>query len=488
MKRLVLVAVAGSLLAGTAGCGETPPPEQTVTVARVGTRELSVPTLVALLGQSTVQLRTEDLGAIVDLWIDYQLLAKAAASSDSLGDRQLLDQAIWAQVANSRAREWYQRVSKTWPMSVGDPKALYDAGEILAVRQILLTVPQAALPLQRVAIRERIDSLRRTLTPANFAANAAKYSADESSARQGGQLPAWLARRKVMVPEFEIGVLATRPGAISGLISSPSGVHIVYRQTYAEAADLAAILVKQLAVQRAESTYFAALETANNVQVSADAPKLVRAIVADLSRYADSTMVLATTKGGDFTAAKLVRWVNAYPPEHAMRSRLANAPDTLVPKVVRDLVRNELFLRQADSAGVELTPEETAGYRTELRNFVLSAWGTLGIASQMLPDSVRQLAPAGRETFMAQRIDAFIANMIAKQGLVVQIPRPLRQLLRSRYPGSEVFRAGIEAALDGAAKVRASSDSARNANTPPANGPARPAVPQGQSGAAKPKA
>ncbi len=488
MKRLVYVAMSGCLLAGTASCGETPLKEQTATVARVGTRELSVQTLTELLGQSKVQLRTEEARTIVDLWIDYQLLTRAAANNDSLGEQRLLDKAIWAQVANSRAREWYQRVSKTWPLTVGDPKAMYDAGQILAVRQILLAVPQAALPMQRAAIRQGVDSLRRALTPANFAENARKYSADEGSARDGGLLSPWPARRNIMVPEFEVGVLATRPGAISGLISTSSGVHFVYRQTYAEAAAPVAALVKQLAVQQAESTYFAGLESANDVRVSADAPRLVRRIVANLATYADSTMVLATTKGGDFTAGQLVRWVSAYPPEQAMQARLANAPDTLVPKVIRDLVRNELFLKQADSAGVQLVPEEIAGYRTELRNFVLSAWGTLGIAPQMLPDSVRQLRPEAREALMAQRIDAFFSSMVAKQGLTVQIPRPLRQLLRARYPDSEMFTANLEAALDGAARVRAAADSARNANAPPAAMPALPGTPPRATGATKPKA
>ena len=454
MKKVALVAVAGGVLVGIISCGKKPPSEKTVAVATAGAAQLSVQSLAGLLGRSMVPLRKEEVTAIVDQWIDSQLLAKAAATGDSLSDETLLDRATWAQVANARARLWYERVSKTWPLTIGDPRAMYDGGQILAARQILLAVPQTALPIQRTAIRQSIDSLRRALTTANFAANARKYSTDEVSARVGGLLPAWPARRAVMVPVFEAGVLATRPGAISGLISSPFGVHIIYRLTYAEAAAPVALVVRQLAVQRAESVYFAALESANTVRVASDAPKLVRAIVADPTGVADTGVVLATTKHGDFTGAKMMRWVSAYPAGQGMQAALANAPDTLVPKIIRDLVRNEIFLRQADSAGIVLSPKQVAGYRRDLQSFVLSAWGTLGIAPAMLADSVRKLPPAALEQFMIRRIDTFIANMVSKQGLVVQIPRPLRELLRARYPAVTVSRAGIDAALDQAASMR----------------------------------
>ena len=455
MNKVALALIAGGVLAVATSCGKQQPTEKTSTVATAGVAQLSVQSLAGLLGNSRVPLRKEEVTAIVEQWIDCQLLAKAAATGDSLTDSTLLDRATWAQVANARARLWYERVSKTWPLSLGDPKAMYDAGQFLAARQILLAVPQKALPLERTVIRQRIDSLRRSLTPANFAEFARKYSTDEFSARVGGLLAAWPARRGVMVPEFETGVLATKPGDISGLISSPFGVHIIYRLKYAEAAVSVAAAIRQRATQQAESTYFGTLERVNDVRVAADAPKLVRAIVADFTGVADTAVVLATTIHGDFTGARLVRWVNAYPPEQGMRVALGNAPDTLVPKIIRDLVRNELFLRQADSAGVALPPNQRAGYRRDLQKFVLSAWGTLGVSPSMLTDSLRKLPPAALEQFMVRRIDKFIANMVTKQGLVVQIPQSLRELLRTRYPGVTVSRAAVDAALQGAAKVRA---------------------------------
>ncbi|MCU0618569.1 MAG: peptidyl-prolyl cis-trans isomerase [Gemmatimonadaceae bacterium] len=444
MKRFALAAIAGSLLLGTAGCGKDALSAHADTVAKAGTEELSVKTLADLLGQSKVPLRKDVVRVIADLWIDYQ-----------------------------------QTVSKTWTVDASDAQARYDAGDILAARHILISVPPNSAPIQRAAIQQRADSLRRLLTVANFAENAAKFSADQGSAKQGGQLPAWPKGRNVMVPEFEAGVVGTKPGQISAPVASQFGFHIIYRPTFAEAAQLVAPVVQQLAAQRAESTYFAGLEKAADVKVKADAPKMVRDIIADIDAYTDSKMVLASVKGGDFTAAQMVRWVNAYPPEQSLQAQIANAPDTVIPNLVRNFVRNELFLRQADSAKVALTPQESEGYRKELRDFVSSSQGTLGVAPAMLPDSIRKASPEVRKQFIARRIDTFLTNMLTKDGMFVQIPRPLSQLLRARYTGAKVFDAGVDKTLEAATKARTSADSARNAAAPPSAAPVPGAPPAG---------
>lgn len=492
MKHLARAALAGSLLLGAAACGgKDAIGAHADTVAKAGTEELSAATIADLVGKSKVPLRKDVVKAVAEFWIDYQLLAKAAASGDSTIDEATLDKALWAPTANLRAQKYYQQVSKTWPVGGGDPKARYEAGDILAARHILIGVPPNAAPIQRAQIQQRADSLRRLLTAANFAENAAKFSQDPGSAKQGGQLPAWPAGRKVMVEEFENGVKATKPGAISGIVGSQFGFHIIYRPTYEEAAALVAPVMQVLAQQQAESTYFDRLEKANAVSVKADAPKMVRDVIADPEGFADSKMVVASVKGGDFTAAQLVRWVQAYPPEQNLQAQIANAPDTVIPNLVRNFVRNELFLRAADSAKVGLSAEETAGFRKELRELVASSQGTLGVAPAMLPDSVRKMTVDQRQAFLAKRINTFVENMLLKDGLFVQVPTPLRQLLRTKYPGSRTFDAGLEKAMELATKVRQSADSARNNAAPPtaapvpgAAGAAGPAMPGMQGGAA----
>ncbi|MCU0625847.1 MAG: peptidylprolyl isomerase [Gemmatimonadaceae bacterium] len=485
MKSLALAATAGSLLLGLAGCGgKDALSAHTDTVAKAGAEELSVKTLADLAGQSKVPLKKDVLKVVADLWIDYQLLARAAASGDSLFDAKLLDQALWAPYVNIKAQKWYQQVSKTWPVTVSPTEAQtrYDAGEVLVARHILLAVRPNAAPIERAAIQQRADSLRRVVNAGNFAQLAGQFSTDPGSAKQGGQLPPWPSKKNVMVPEFENGVLATKPGQISGLVASQFGFHIIYRPTYAEVAQQVAPVVQQLAQQRAESTYFDNLEKSSDVKVKADAPKMVRDIVADADAFKDNKMVLATMKGGDFTAAHMVRWIGAYPQENNLPSQIANAPDTVIPNLVRNFVRNELFLRQADSAKIALTAEEMGNFRKELSDFVASSWGTLGVAPAMLPDSIKKATPEVRQRFVAQRINTFVANMLTKDGLFVQMPRPLEQLLRLKYPDVKVYDSGLDAALEAATKIRTSADSARNAKAPPSAVPGLPGQPGAGNG------
>ena len=478
MKLLLLAALSLAALS-LAACGSGSEPQGTTNVATAGSQQLTTIKLADLMGKSQVPLRAEDARAIAELWIDYQLLATAAATGDSLTDPKLVDDAIWAQVANARAGRWHARVSTAWPLDSIDGEQLYNAGMILMARQILLAVPAAAPPLQTRMIRASIDSIRRSLTRENFAANAKKLSADLVTVGNGGLMSPWPAQRGVMVPEFEAGVAATPVGTISGLIPTSFGVHIVYRLTYAEAAAQVAVLTRQLAAERAESTYFAGLEQAAEIKLVPDAALMARMISQEMDAYADSTNVIATTKQGDFTAARLVRWVSASPPEEGMQGRLRNAPDSLVSLMLRDIIRNNLFLQQADSAGVTLTRAETDVFQKQLHTLVGSIMGTLGLSPAMMPDSIRKQGADVRQQFLSKRADAAIANMVAYGAVVAQIPRPVRRLLRARFPEAAVSTDGIDITLAAAQRIRVSADSARNAAQPvapsgPAASPAKP--------------
>src|SRR5688572_22349539 len=52
--------------------------------ARAGSQELSVTRLGELLGASKIPLRRDVVQTVADMWVNYQLLARAAAHSDTL--------------------------------------------------------------------------------------------------------------------------------------------------------------------------------------------------------------------------------------------------------------------------------------------------------------------------------------------------------------------------------------------------------------------
>ncbi|MDZ7630761.1 MAG: peptidylprolyl isomerase [Gemmatimonadaceae bacterium] len=387
MRRLVLAAIAVVATAQLAGCNSGALSAHADTVAKAGDQELTVKKLSELLGASKVPLRKDVVRVVADLWVNYQLLAKAGANGDSLNDPKALDSALWAPIANARARKFFEVVSKGWTVTAPtDGEARYNSGEVLAASHILFRVPEkGATPQQVSQLKVRADSLRRVLTTGNFAQLASRFSQDPGSATQGGSLGAF--PKGMMAPEFETGLTNTKPGEISPVIQTRFGFHIIYRPLYGAVTQNVAQLLQQRGGAVAESTYWARLEAANTVAVKSDAPKMARDIVKDLDSYRTSGMVLGTTKKGEFTARQLVRWIDAYPPEQGLVPQIENAPDTIIPTLIKNFMRNELFLAQADSAKVDLSEQEKSQIRAEFRTLVINSWTQLGVAPNQLTDS-----------------------------------------------------------------------------------------------------
>ncbi len=463
MRRLVLAVIAVVAVAQVAGCNSGALSAHADTVAKAGTQELTVKKLSELLGASKVPLRKDVVRVVADLWVNYQLLAKAGANGDSLNDPKLLDSALWAPIANARARKFFEVVSKGWTLTAPtDGEARYNSGEVLAASHVLLKAPDKGTPQQMAQLKVRADSMRRVLTPANFATLAPRFSQDPGSAQQGGSLGAF--PKGMMVPAFEQALVAVKPGEISPVIQTQFGYHIIYRPVYASVTDQVAQLMQSRGAAAAESTYWSRLEAANAVAVKSDAPKMARDVVGKMDEFRTSNMVLGTTKNGNFTARQLVRWIDAYPPESGLNSQIQNAPDTVIPTLIKNFIRNELFLKQADSAKVDLSEQEKSQIRAEFRTLIINSWTQLGVAPNQLTDSGK--TPAARETIAVNRVNSFLENMLVRDGAFVPIARSMDLMLRMKYPGAKIVDAGVDRALEAAQKTRGAADSTRAANRP----------------------
>ena len=481
MKRLALAAIAVGAMAQLVGCNSGALSAHADTVAKAGSEELTVKKLSELLGASKVPLRKDVVRVVADLWVNYQLLAKAGADGDSLNDPKQLDSALWAPIANARARKFFEVVSKNFSLTAPtDGEARYNNGEMFAASHVLFKVPEkGATPEQIQQVKNRADSLRKVLTPANFAALAGRFSQDPGSAQQGGSLGAF--PKGMMVGEFETALKAIKPGEISPVIQTRFGFHIILRPVYSAVTTQVAQLMQQRGAAVAESTYWARLEASNSVAVKSDAPKKARDVVGDLDGFRTSSIVLGTSKRGDFTAKQLVRWIDAYPPEQGLIPQIQNAPDTLIPTLIKNFMRNELFLAQADSAKVDLTDQEKSQIRAEFRTLVINAWTQLGVAPNQLSDSGK--TPAAREKIAAARVNRFLESMLVSDGAFVPIARSTDLMLRMRFPGAKIVDAGVDRALEAAQKLRGSSDSTRAANRPASAVP-MPGAPQAPVGPA----
>ena len=355
-------------------------------VARAENSELTVMNLASLLGKSRAPVRKDIAKSIANVWVDYQLLGNAAAHNDSLSDPKLIDEAMWPAIANLKARKWYEIVSKSW--GVEDTAAAqrqWENGQILGADHILL-LTQNKSDAEKADIKKRIDALRAQLTPSNCAELARRNSQDQATAKSGGSLG--LFPRGAMVPEFESALLALKPGQISPVVQTQYGYHIIRRPTYDQVKGQLLLYSKGKTVAVAESTYLAKLEQSGKIEVKKGAVATVRALGNDPDAYRRDNTVLATSTAGQFTTSRLVGWLETLPPQARVLDQIKQSPDSLLVQLVRNFVKNELVLKQADSAKVQIDPAEIAQLHSSFVNAVHSAWAQLGVTPQSLSDKI----------------------------------------------------------------------------------------------------
>ena len=297
--------------------------------ARAGSQELSVQRLGDLMGKSQVPLRKDVAQQIADVWVNYQLAAKAAAEGETFKDTTILDKAMSPIFARSRQDKWYQVVSASWKLDTTNLEQHFNSGELLAASHILFQLPQgqkdsaadkAGVPVD-ISVKRKAESVLKQTNSANFAAMAKKYGSDATK-DQGGSLGVFPPAK--MIPEFSRAVAALKPGEIGPLVQTQFGYHIVRRNTYAESKDAFRAAWDTLQKQKAESTYVANVQKSGNIQVKPNAAKTVKDVAADLSAHADDKTAVATSVVGNYTAGQVAKVISGSPQPEQLRARFAH--------------------------------------------------------------------------------------------------------------------------------------------------------------------
>jgi len=472
MKRNFVVAAAAVLTISACSGLKDALNAHTDWVARAASSELTVAKLASQLGKSRAPIRKDIAKSIANVWVDYQLLGYAAAHNDSLSDSKDIDEAMWPAIANLKARKWYDVVSKNWGAEdTAAARRQWESGQILGADHILL-LTQGMNDAQKAEVKKKIDAIRARVTQANFGATARANSQDQASARANGSLG--LFPRGAMVPEFEQALVALKPGEISPVVQTQFGYHIIHRPTYDQVKGQLQVYAKSKTVAVAESTYLAKLEQSGKIEVKKGAVATVRALGNDPDAYRTDNTVLATSTAGDFTTARLVGWLETLPPQARVLDQIKQSPDSLLVQLVRNFVKNELVLKQADSAKVVIDPAEIAQLHASFSNAVRTAWSQLAVTPVSLSDSAK--TESDREKLASRRIDDYFGRMVLEQAPFVPVPTPLSNILRKKFKVS-FNDAGFDRAVQEASKIRNSADSARTARQPATAVPLNPAAP-----------
>jgi len=209
-------------------------------------------------------------------------------------------------------------------------------------------------------------------------------------------------------------------------------------------------------------------------------------IAEDVDAYRADRSVLATASGYDLRASRVAHWVAAFPAQMQIRRQLQQVADSQIPDFLKNLLRNELLLKAADSAKITIDSAEMAQIRTAFRASVQTSMGGLGLLPSQLADSAK--STGDREKLGSARVEAYMAKLLKNEAQFVDVSEPLSLALRRKYD-AKVTLAGVERAVTQATAVKAKADSTANANMPktevPMPGAAPAAAPPAGAPAAK---
>lgn len=433
--------------------------------AEAGSLKLPPDTLARLLAAPHGIRLTRDAATFVtNLWVDYALFAQAAAAGKLPRDSASATKALWPEVAELRTQHWHDSiVAKRGQPSQAAIDSVYNGDDVRIFQHILIGAPQAAKPQVKAAARKKAEAtLAKLRGGADFGQTAAQVSDDPGSKADQGFLPP--GPRGRFVPTFDSAAWKLTPGAMSGVVESPFGYHIIKRPAEAAVAPRISAYLAQSSGTKADSAYMETLGKDNQLDVAKTAAAEMKAAVLDPEGSKGSTKRLASFKDGELTVGEYLRWVKALPPQY--EAQLKQAPDSALVQFAKVLSLNLLLLRQADSAKVGLSDAEWKQMYDRYTIGLDSLKADMGLAGADSAKNAQQI------------VNAYFDKLVSGKLRIRPLPGALGTLLReqTRYRVSEP---GVNRGLELALTLQAKRDSA----SPPAPrlepAPGGPPVPGG---------
>jgi parvulin-like peptidyl-prolyl cis-trans isomerase-like protein len=423
---------------------------------------------------------------VTNLWVDYSLFAQAVANGKLPLDSASIAKAVWPELAELRGSHWHDSLmGRRSQISPNAADSTYQANQVRVLQHILFRTPQNATPPVRSAARKKAEgALARIKRGADFGQLASQVSEDPGSKRDNGFLPP--SPKGKFVPAFDSAGWSLAPGAVSGVVETPFGYHIIKRPNQDSVRERINAYLLQNAGSRLDSIYMDSLAITQKLKLSKGAAAAMRAASENPEEARNSKKTLVSFKGGELTVGEFLRWLRALPPQYA--AQLKQADDTMLTQFAKVLSQNVLLLRQADSAKIGITPEEWKRIEEHYRGQLDTLRSEMGLEPASLWDST--IAKTDRNKVAAMKVDQYFERLAAGKARLRPLPSALAALLRDRS-AYRIYQAGLNRSVELAEAQRAKTDSAKAKEGPmqPAPGPAPiPGMGPGASGGKAPAA
>jgi hypothetical protein len=425
-----------------------------------------------------VQVNPEAATFVAQLWTDYTLFAQAVATNTLEADSAMVAGAMWKDVAEFTAGHWFDSlIAERATMTPAHIDSVYALDSVRVFQHVLVTVEPTATEAARNAARRKAEGvLADARRGTSFGALALRHSDEPAAQADSGFLP--VSPRGAFVASFDSAAWLLQPGAVSGVVVTSYGFHVIRRADDAQAkARLGPWLEPQL-VQRMEMAYYAELDSTYQLEIARNATVLAKEALADLNRAGKSTRKLVSFSDGEFTVADFARWIRADVSDPVQGpqqlAQLQQIPDSQLRLGLEQMGQRYLFLREAERHDVRLTPEEWAMINEHFVAQVDSLKSSIGLTPAVIDPNAPE---EDRRRAAALRVDGFFDRMTSGESRMRLLPGMLAWTLRDRGEG-RVNPAGVQHAVSLAqARLTGGDTTGATAGGDTATGPApiRPA-------------
>jgi peptidyl-prolyl cis-trans isomerase C len=467
MTRIVAVLTLVGALASTAcdSIGQAMTAHTDV-VARAGGHELKVDKAAQLMTVNRqIPNQPDVVMAVANLWVDYMLLATAAARDSTMRVVDL-DELIGPILDQEAVNQLRESVIKVDTMPTDDElRKLYDAsgmGVQLKARHVLLTLAPDAPPAQRDSVTKLAQQIRQQAAAgADFAELAKKYSQEPGAAERGGDLGTF--GRGAMVAPFEEAAFKLQPGQISDVVETPFGLHVikVEARTSTPFDSIKGPFREQTVNTRrgeAEETYMKSLT--EPIKVEDGAVELMKEIATrpenDLKGRAGSRD-LVSYKGGSLSARDFLQWARRVPAQN--RASLAQRSDDELKNLLTEMAKQKGLIDEAKRKKLSMPAARADSLKNEIYKQLVFAVQSTGLMN------IQPQSGENKEQAIERRVNTLLEATIKGEQNVIPLG-PLSYGLREQF-GGEVFERAVPLVVTKVDQIRPPQPPAGPGDVPP---------------------
>lgn len=446
-KTVALVALVGSLATSACDSLGQAMTAHTDVLARAAGRELSVERAASLIASNPqIPAQPDIVNAVANIWVDYTLLAAAAAQDSTLRNIQLdaLMEPVAEQEIVFKLRDKVLQVDTA--LTDDQLRELFEqsgTGLQIRARHILLRLPPDATPQQRDSVLALATRIRQqAASGADFAKLAGEHGQD-GTRETGGDLGFF--GRGQMVKPFEDAAFALQPGQVSDLVETPFGLHIIKleeRRTprFEEFRDSFREQAKFQRIADAEEAYVKALTDSMQIAVQTGAYEIVREMAGGADkglRGRAANRVLVKYKNGEFTAADFQKFVRRVPAQ--TRVQIPPRSDEELKQLLENLTRNNILVAEAKRQGLDVPQTRRDSARNDVYEQIAQMVQQVGL------NNIQPQQGETKEQAIERRVLALVEATVKGEQELMQLGA-LSYQLRDQL-GGQVFERAVPAVV-----------------------------------------